>query len=258
MLCRQAMRLNRRNPEPYEILGDLHKIRGRIDEAVAMYSYAIQLDPRRSGARNKFDSLTGHPAKTIYSRHTASSSKKSNEKDHLSLYRTVSIIGVFLIIFLGYTLYQIPGAASMSWFFWQWDPLALFALATSGLLVGLLMSVNGWIGSAKEELGRADRKLNGQYYPAIGPWVIGSGILSYYITMILYFFIEGIRFRLSRSISRAFGISAGMILVSALIRPESFLWILACSGNLLFPSFCIGWIIGDKFKSNEAGKQSYS
>src|SRR2546421_740657 len=59
LLCRQALRMDRRNAGAYEILGDIQWSRGRNDDAVAMYSYALQLDRGRRSVQLKFDKLVG-------------------------------------------------------------------------------------------------------------------------------------------------------------------------------------------------------
>ncbi|MEP6755981.1 MAG: DnaJ domain-containing protein, partial [Chthonomonadales bacterium] len=48
-LAREALRMYRRDPAVYELLGDIEVKRSRIDEAVAYYSYALQLDRMRPG-----------------------------------------------------------------------------------------------------------------------------------------------------------------------------------------------------------------
>ena len=72
-LCRQALRFDRRNAAAYEILGDIHRARGNKDEAVAMYSFALQLDRNNASLREKFDRMVGQPSGPTFTGHAAQS-----------------------------------------------------------------------------------------------------------------------------------------------------------------------------------------
>ncbi|MDX1932898.1 MAG: J domain-containing protein [Capsulimonadales bacterium] len=54
----QALRLNRRNDKAYEVLGDVFARQGKTDEAINMYSMALQLNPRNPPLMQRLERLT--------------------------------------------------------------------------------------------------------------------------------------------------------------------------------------------------------
>src|SRR5262249_40839463 len=73
--CRQALRLDRRCALAYEILGDIHRARGRMDEAIAMYSYAMQMDTYNRELQMKFERAAGPPPRTTTTARSAQTSR---------------------------------------------------------------------------------------------------------------------------------------------------------------------------------------
>lgn len=57
----QARRLNHRNPQPYEILGDVYRMQGRTEQAIQMYSMALQINPRNTSVMHRLERLSRGP-----------------------------------------------------------------------------------------------------------------------------------------------------------------------------------------------------
>ncbi len=57
-LAEQALRLNRRNAQAYEVLGDVFRLQNKIDEAMNMYSMALQINPRNPSVMQRLERMS--------------------------------------------------------------------------------------------------------------------------------------------------------------------------------------------------------
>jgi curved DNA-binding protein CbpA len=57
-LAEQALRLNRRNAQAYEVLGDVFRLQNKIDEAMNMYSMALQINPRNPTVMQRLERMS--------------------------------------------------------------------------------------------------------------------------------------------------------------------------------------------------------
>ena len=62
-LCVQTLMIDKRNAVAHEIMGDIHYKRGKVESAVAEYSYAVQFNPRNYGLQAKLERLAGGPVR---------------------------------------------------------------------------------------------------------------------------------------------------------------------------------------------------
>ena len=56
-LCQVALNLDRSSAAAYNILGDIYRVQGRVDQAIEMYSMAIQMNPQDPTAEPKLQRL---------------------------------------------------------------------------------------------------------------------------------------------------------------------------------------------------------
>lgn len=57
-LAEQALRLNRRNAQAYEVLGDVFRLQNKVDEAMNMYSMALQINPRNPSVMQRLERMS--------------------------------------------------------------------------------------------------------------------------------------------------------------------------------------------------------
>ncbi|MBC8103958.1 MAG: DnaJ domain-containing protein [Cytophagales bacterium] len=57
-LAEQALRLNRRNAQAYEVLGDVFRLQDKVDEAMNMYSMALQINPRNPSVMQRLERMS--------------------------------------------------------------------------------------------------------------------------------------------------------------------------------------------------------
>jgi curved DNA-binding protein CbpA len=249
-LCRQV---NRRRPHPVamEMLGDIHRMRGHLDEAIAMYSYALQLDPRNSALHEKFDRLVGaRTGPTMAGNAARNARARGASSVSLSprLRMAVTGVGIALILFLALLVMTNSETAAKELLPLHWNGMTLFALGISGFMGGLLMSLNGFLHSAREELslraaGRARR-----FTLSLGTALVFFSLVWFYASLSLYLLIGYLQETTSRSVLRAFGASFCLIALFMLARPDSAVNLLLFGGNIIFAAYVMGWMLGDTFQ----------
>jgi len=57
-LAQEALRLNRRNAQAYEVLGDVYRLQGKTEEAMNMYTMALQINPRNSAVMQRLERMS--------------------------------------------------------------------------------------------------------------------------------------------------------------------------------------------------------
>jgi curved DNA-binding protein CbpA len=249
-LCRQ---INHRRPHPVamEMLGDIHRMRGHLDEAIAMYSYALQLDPRNAALHEKFDRLVGARTGPTMAGNAARSCRPRGSSSIAAsprLRMAATGIGIGLILFLALLVMTNSEPAAKELLPIYWNGMTLFALGISGFMGGLLMSLNGFLHSAREELslraaGRANR-----FTISLGTALICFSLVWFYASLSLYLLIGYLQETTSRSVIRAFGASFCLVALFMLARPDSAVNLLLFGGNLIFTAHVLGWMLGDTFQ----------
>ncbi len=256
MLCRQVMRLDRRNSAAYELLGDILRARGRADEAVAIYSYALQLDPYNRTIQAKFDRLVGRPSGPRMSGTAARAARSTaarlweprgySVRPANALVTGMSLAAIAFLIITTF-LDKTPPAPS-GWIL-EWSPGILFALSASGALAGLTLAINGFLARCREELS-THRAVRGRQAPVpLGAVLLGFDALFFYAAFLAYVFVGYLRESLSPSILAAFGVSFTITALFALVSHAAALYVLLFGGNIVFMAFIIGWFVGDVFRA---------
>jgi len=246
-LCRQALQIDRRQAGAYEVLGDIHRSRGHHDEALAMYSFALQIDRGNPALQAKFDRMVARP--TRY-HGPASRTTGHMPRGHVELPPStrmlVSGVGVALYAFLlfvtGATPASQPPATSVV--FLEWNVGLLMALSSSGAVTGLLMAVNDLTRPARAELSLEGKPSAGVAMP-LGVALLGFAVVSFYAAFALYVALAVRQNRISKSIANAFGATSITVALFALVRWDSATYILATGGNLIFVGLIVGWAAGD-------------
>jgi hypothetical protein len=249
VLARRANRA-RRTSLGYEILGDVFRARGSADEAVAMYSYALQLDRSNHDVQRKFDRLVGQKSGPTMSgsaarasRHRPNPGKAANRSMGLG----ASTIGVAAIVFLVFATTRIGSPATSPWVF-EWDPLYLFALAGSGVILGFMLALNGVLPDARRVLFTSELR-NGKSGVPPGPLVIAFGILSFYAALVVFLVVGILTDRLPKPILLAFGAAFALTSVLAIVNSAATSWTMLSGGSLVFLGILAGWGAGDAFGS---------
>lgn len=252
--CREALRIDRKSSAAYELLGDIHRARGHADEALAMYSFALQLNPANRTARAKFDRMAGKPDPARSSaRRSGSRAPRPASQPHplgsISPTRAaVTAIGSAVLVFLLVVVARDSGG-TLPTSPLEWSGSIWFALATSGLLSGLLFALNDLVQGAHSEFaGSSSRNAVGRRVLPLGIALVGFSVVWFYAAFAVFLMVAYAQDALSRSMWRAFLASLGLVACFALLRPLGAIPMLLFGGNLVFPAFIAGWIAADAFR----------
>jgi len=272
-LAEQALRYNRRNAQAWEVLGDICRTQGRLDDALHNYSMAVQIEPRNATLQQKIERLARQPSgpRLTPGGYTPTPSARAQarrgaagfaegpaavapEKRPLArvLMGFIGYFGSFLILLFtalqldrgSLSLGALPFASSWSW------PFIGCLFATGGLL-GATMTITGAIRRIEDDLilsgGSSDHKAM-----PIGIFVLAMGSLFFWAGVALHIAISAIQEALTPSLLRLYGVLALMTLLFASVWgvADGFLQTMLWGGNVLFIGFVIGWLLGDFFRED--------
>jgi len=246
--CREVIGLDPRNVDAHVLLGDVYRIQNRYDEAIAMYTIAAQLDPRNVEVQTKIDKL-------LRSDHV-SALGEINERQ-ASLRMGLNFIGFAMIGALLLWLSMGPGKP-IRWFGYHlpiidgWSTNLILVLAFTGILAGIILSVNCWIREIDDELIFPSISASGMKqvsYP-IGLLLVILSLFNFYAAAGIYLIIGLLQESISGSIFRTFAATVLLTLAAAAVYNSAGREVLLFGGNVVFLALLLGWGIGDLFRAN--------
>lgn len=244
--CKQAINLNRKNVKAHIILGDIYRVQGYDEQAIAMYTVALQLDPRNVDVQMKLDRL----ARKQMDQYGYTTSDKP------SVYLTISLIFGWLLV-LSALLYikYVPGTP-LPWFqeslkfVSSWSLNLIFGMLALGFLVGFLLSLHNKINPLDEELFFQGIKSPGSpaaSYP-IGLVLLIFNVFNFYLAAAIYTIIGLAQDSISKSVFSALSAVVGCVVLCAIAYPTGTSQVMLFGGNVVFPGLLVGWMIGDMFR----------
>ena len=257
-LCRQALRLDRRNGAAYEILGDIHRARGNQDEAIAMYSFALQLDRNNPTLREKFDRLVGQPTGPTMSGRAAASQRSRSSRSRgspspvdrqLAATRMIvnSIGGVLVACMLALVATSEIRLAQ-SPIYIEWEPVLLIGLFASGWMCGFILAVNRRIGRFFDELTGIHHGTRVKLGLPAGALTVVTAVVSLYAGFAIYVILGALQRFHSTSVLCSFGFSAAIAVFFTMVAQGAGVFVLISGGSVVFLAFLTGWIVGDAFR----------
>ena len=136
----------------------------------------------------------------------------------------------------------------LAFYFFLKGPLMLtiFYLVCIGSVGGLLLGLFGGTKPLHGEIAlwKADRI-------ALPYILIGSALLSFYLSFLLFSLAAYVQKKASLPILRSYGAAAVLTLLCWLLYPAAGLWMPALAGNLLFPALLAGWNAADWLRQGD-------
>lgn len=247
-ICRQIISIDRRHIRAHLMLGNIYRLQGRIDEAIAMYTMVLQLDPRNAEAE-------AHLRKLARTRKPSVSEAKSVEQQ-VALRLGLNLIGISIacILFILLSVSLEPPLYILAQylpFIRTWNSMLIAVLTINGAILGFLLALNNWVGHIDDELFfqsitvAGNRQTN---YP-IGLLLVVINFFSFYLAVFIYLLFGSFQESLSKSVVRAFAATFILVALAAIMYSVGRSQVLIFGGNLAFPAVLIGWGIGDTFRS---------
>lgn len=248
LYANHAIRLDRSCAEAYHILGDIHRARRQTNEALAMYSFVLQLDPTHSEARAKFDKLAGGGVRTTIrnARQQSRGWKWACRASPERLLR-MSAVSAGLLAAAACAAWSASPRVVYEWLFLGWPLATLFGLVAAGFSAGAVLAVSDLVDESARELrpsvfAHVARRPNAP----IG-LVMGLAALVWLpLALALFLLVSAARESLSTSWLRAFG-AAALVAVAFGLRSGSPA-LLVMGGNIAFAGVLAGWMLGDRFR----------
>ncbi|MHB1458281.1 MAG: J domain-containing protein [Armatimonadota bacterium] len=244
--AKQAIRLDRRNAKAHIILGDVYRIQGLDEQAVAMYTVALQLDPRNIDVQTKLDRLMRNQM----------DSYGYNTSDKPSVYLTIALVLGWILVFAALMYIKYVPGTPIPWlkdnlkFIDNWSSNLIISLFAIGILVGFLLSLHNKINPLDEELFFQGIKTPGApaaSYP-IGLVLLIFNVINFYLAAAIYIVIGLAQDSISKSVFSALSAVVGCVVFCAILYPIGASQVLLFGGNVVFPGLLLGWMIGDMFR----------
>jgi len=249
-LCRQALKINPNLSRAHAVLGDIYRIQGRTEQAISEYGYAVQLDPGDRESAWKMERLVRDEANAI---------RRESGAPPIRIASAQLLVGnaigwgiAFLLVLLIRVFPGDPirGLGDYIPALSQWSGNLVFFLVAAGVLVGLLLSLNGALGHPDEELmfqpiplaARRARSL------PIGIAVVLLSVVLFYGAAAFYLLVAAFQERVSRSVLRLCAAVIAIAVFAAAMYVPARGQVLLYGGNVVFPAMVAGWYVGEFIK----------
>ncbi len=243
--CNAAIKLNANNVRAYIILGDIYRIQGFNEQAISMYTVALQLDPTNHDVQSKLDRVARHQMSEQY-----------GYTEKLSISKQV-IVFMFAALILGMILRlayfpgePIPWLKTDFAFISTWSVNLIVSMFIIGALAGIILSLINKINPMDEELFFQGVKTPGRIpssYP-IGLLLLIFNIFSFYLAAIIYIVVGLTQDSISKSVFTVFTTVFVCSIICEIAYTPSSLQVIAYGGNVIFPGALCGWMLGDVFR----------
>jgi curved DNA-binding protein CbpA len=255
-LCQVVLGADRRSTAAYDMLGDIYRVQGRVDQAIEMYSLAIQMDPQDRNLENKLQRLlvqeraTARPGPTAAERATAGAPEPETARNRLNQRMLVGSAGFSLALFFLLILNNLRAPAlEIVPLISQWTAPMLWVMVLDGAIIGAVLSLTGMVRRMDEELIFPSLARGGAGGVPIGLLLFLTGALFFYLAGLLYVIIAAMQDSVSASIVKLiFATLSVVCAVALLVPPEATRQVLLFGGNVVFVSMMVGWLLGDLFR----------
>jgi tetratricopeptide (TPR) repeat protein len=248
-LCQRVLSYDRRNGPAHALLGDIFRVQGRVDEAITMYTIAVQLDPRDDRTADNLDRLLKR-AKAVDDEIRLGPEQREERERQRQEKRIIGTIAVLTIAFvlpfavdLTVGNKVVEGFALLS----TWTERLAAMMMLEGFIIGVLLSVIGMLRPIDEEFiyDRAYSVLR-KSAPPVGLLLVLFGAIFFYMSLTVYVIMGIVQDSFSRSLSVLYGTTLALTLVFALSfstvgANQVLLW----GGNVIFLCMLFGWFVGD-------------
>jgi hypothetical protein len=285
-LAEQALRLNRRNAQAYEVLGDVFRLQNKIDEAMNMYSMALQINPRNPSVMQRLERMSRasaasdpryppsvrrpappppqpRPSAGYTAPRPSAPPPQSYYAGDQDLQRRP--IGHLLGALLGYgiafltVLYgaffhgDAPNRFSNTLSpllapISTWNTTIIVVMACAGLILGWTMTATLAIRRIEDELLLTGAPSGGGRFLPLGAVLVVLSFVNFYAAALLYLIVSFFNEAITPTMLRVFGVVIGVVLILGAFYEPGHGQVLLFGGNVVFLAFLLGWVLGDFFR----------
>jgi curved DNA-binding protein CbpA len=250
-LAKRVLRLNRHNAQAYEILGDVYRQERRIEEAIAMFTCALQCNPRLESAQSKLDAL-------LRQRYFAGTSPSYTSPPAILWARYGTILGwaavVMLVLAPWYLAMEADGTFQGIGFISRWSMALVLLMLTAGMLSGALVSLSGAVEPIAQVVWWPHRQGLPQARLAVAGLLGVLGLFAFYAAAFLYLLIASTQNAFHRTLNRAVGVVVGLTLGFLLSYAPGREQVALFAPNLLWFGVLCGWAFGNAVHAQQTGR----
>jgi curved DNA-binding protein CbpA len=243
-LAKRVLRLNRHNAQAYEILGDVYRQERRIEEAIAMFTCALQCNPRLESAQAKLDALLRQ--RYFYGTDPPRRSQAIHARYGLVLGWTVVLMMVLAPWYMGL---QADGAFQGIGFISRWSMALVLIMFTAGVLAGALLALGDAVEPMAQVMWWPARAGLPQARLAAGGLLGVLGLFAFYAAAFLYLLIAATQSAFHRTLNRVVGAVVGLTLGFLLSYAPGREQVALFAPNLLWFGVLCGWAFGDSIRA---------
>lgn len=232
--CRQVLRLDPRHAGAHSLMGDIFRAQGRTDEAIRMYTMAIQLNPDSRSDLEKLERLV---------RRNQRSDSRGGQGQLSTSQRLGAVLGCLLFTAFTFLPVVFPGEVVFPGFVLlnSWTDTFLMSMAGASVAAGFVASTLRIVGPLEDDfLFHSLRTPEGPV--PVGLWVTVVSIIFFPLAFLFYVCIALMQGSGSPALLRAILVSAAVVLLFALIplAQGNAVQTLLFGGNVVFPCLVIG------------------
>ena len=250
-LAKRVLRLQRHNAQAYEILGDVYRQERRIEEAIAMFTCALQCNPRLESAQSKLDAL-------LRQRYFAGTQPPHASHTSIRWARYGTILGwaavIMLVLAPWYLALEADGTFQGIGFVSRWSMALVLLMLTAGMLAGALISLSGAVEPIAQVVWWPHRQGLPQARLAVAGLLGVLGLFAFYAAAFLYLLIASTQNAFHRTLNRAVGVVVGLTLGFLLSYAPGREQVALFAPNLLWFGVLCGWAFGDAVRAQQMGR----
>lgn len=248
-LARRVLGLQRHNAQAYEILGDVYRQERRVEEAIAMFTCALQCNPRSTSAQSKLDAL-------LRQRYFAGEQPIPTAR-HLWVRhgQVLGWTGVGMLVLAPWYLgLEADGVFQGVGFVSQWSAALVLLMLTAAMLAGALMALGGAVEPIAQVVWWPVRQGMPQARVAVAGLLGVLGLFAFYAAAFLYLLIASTQGAFHRTLNRAVAVVVALTLGFLLSYAPGREQVALFAPNLLWFGVLCGWAFGDAVRAQQAGK----
>lgn len=235
--CREALRLNPRCAAAFEQMGDCLKARGQGEEAIAMYTYAVQLDPSNRALLSKVERM----ATPRHGRPLGDTIGVPVRRSHWLV--IVSGMATLVALFIWLHLSPMPNP---TWLPFEWEWTWVLGLTVSGVVAGLVLTGLGAVPGLRDEALHSARRRHKPPLVPVAAMLCVAALAWYPAAAALWCILSVARVPVPRSILPLMLATTILVLCSAGLCDAHWERVLLGAGSLVFPGALAGWALAQR------------
>lgn len=250
-LAKQVLRLQRHNAQAYEILGDIYRLERRFEEAIAMFTCAVQCNPRSNSAQSKLDAL-------LRQRYFASGEPPPSLSVDVLWARYGLLLGWTVVVMMVLSPWYLQLEADSTFqgigFISRWSLTLVVLMLSAGVLSGALLALGHAVQPIAEVVWWPGRQAPKEGGIAVAGLLGILGIFAFYAAAFLYLLIASTQNAFHRTINRLLGVVVGLTIGFVIGFAPARDQIALFAPNLLWLSVLCGWVFGDAVHTQRASR----